>query len=290
MYTLEDAIEKAGLTEKAVVNGKLYLSRLNNKERVSVLGFLGQKIDGDNSYDSLSSIALALQGGNIEDMDRLSAPHGLALPVTGTNDLYVRQDFKDLYNTILGTFEGGRPYDPDVRKHVVVTGTSGIGKSAFLVYFAIRLLAESDDDNPPMLIFHTKRSERCFVFGGRSTVRSGNIEDFMPFLSLPDTWYLVDSSPDPVLDRAKTIISASPKTLSSEAQHYQDVDKRVSWRYYMAPWNLEELKTCRGSVAAFEVVPLEMLEELYLEIGGVPRYVLERPMTVCYGQNPLRFS
>ncbi|KAG0022275.1 hypothetical protein BGZ82_011068 [Podila clonocystis] len=279
-YTLKDAIEEAGLTQKAVVDGRSNLSRLNNKERVSLLAFIGQSIDRTNTFNSLSSIALALQGAIIEDMNRLSAPPSRTLPVVETNDLYVREAFKDLYDTILGTFEDGRPYDPDVRKHVVVTGTSGIGKSAFLVYFAIRLLAESDDDNPPMIIFHTKRKEQCFVFGGRSAVRYGNIEDFMPFLSLPDTWYLVDSSPDPVLAQAKTVISASPKTLTSDAQHYQDVDKRVSWRYYMAPWSLEELKTCRGSVAAFEVVPWEMLEELYLEIGGVPRYVLEAPMTV----------
>ncbi|KAG0079876.1 hypothetical protein BGZ90_001411, partial [Linnemannia elongata] len=85
-------------------------------------------------------------------------------------------------------------------------------------------------------------------------------------------------TPDPVLGRAKTVISASPKTLFSEAHQYQDVYKRVAWRYYMAPWSLEELKKCRISVVGFEVVPLEAVEELYSKIGGVPRYVLERPM------------
>ncbi|KAG0273941.1 hypothetical protein BGZ97_010591, partial [Linnemannia gamsii] len=138
----------------------------------------------------------------------------------------------------------------------------------------------SNDDNPPIIIFHTKRSAKCYVYGGLSTVRSGNIEDFEPFLSLPETWYFVDSSPDPILGRAKTVISASPKTLFSEAHQYHDVVKGVAWRYYMAPWSLEELIMCRTNVTSFQVVPLEALEDLYAKIGGVPRYVLERPMKI----------
>ncbi|KAK5796917.1 hypothetical protein F5H01DRAFT_418729 [Linnemannia elongata] len=246
----------------------------DNKERVSLLDFIGQAIDRTDTFYSMSSTALALQDTNMKNMDKLSAPRGILLPVVDTNDIYVREAYKDLYDTILGTFENNTPYTGnELKKHVIVTG-----KSAFLVYFAIRLLAESDNDNPPIIVFHTKRSAECYVFGGRSTVRSGNIEAFKPFLSLPDTWYFVDSTPDPVLGRAKTVISASPKTLFSEAHQYQDVDKRVAWRYYMAPWSLEELKKCRISVVGFEVVPLEAVEELYSKIGGVPRYVLERPM------------
>lgn len=289
-----EAIKAVGLESKAVVGDKIYLARLDNKERVLVLKGLGQSIQGDDSYDLLSRIAQELQGVSIKAMDKISAPSGTLLPVVGTNDLYVRQAYKDLYDTILGKFENKEnnvsPKSSAVQKHIVVTGTSGIGKSAFLVYFAIRLLAESDDVNPPMIIFHTKRSAECYVYGGCSEVRSGNIKDFRPFLRLPDTWYLVDSSPDPVLDRAKTVISASPKTLFSEAHQYQDVDKGVTWRHYMAPWNLEELKMCRSCVVGFEVVPLATMEELYSMIGGVPRYVLERPMKVCFGQNPLLFS
>ncbi|KAG0008273.1 hypothetical protein BGZ81_004183, partial [Podila clonocystis] len=120
-YKLKDAIEEAGLTQKAVIDGRSNLSRLDNKERVSVLSFMGQEIDETNSYDSLSSTACELQGANVQDMDRLSAPHGHGLPVVQTNDLYVRTAFKDLYDTILGKFEDSRPYDFDIRKHVLVT-------------------------------------------------------------------------------------------------------------------------------------------------------------------------
>ncbi|OAQ22601.1 hypothetical protein K457DRAFT_25897 [Linnemannia elongata AG-77] len=280
-HTLKDAIEEAGLTEKAVVDDQVYLSRLSRKERVSLLASIGQDIAGDDIFSSLSRTALELHGANIKDMDKISAPRGILLPVVGTSDLYVREAYKDLYDIIVDKFENNRPCTGnEVEKHIIVTGTSGIGKSAFLVYFAIRLLAESDNDNPPIIVFHTKQSAECYVFGGRSTVRSGNIEAFKPFLSLPDTWYFVDSSPDPILGRAKTVISASPKTLFSEARQFKDVEKEVTWRYYMAPWHLEELQKCWASVTSFEVVPLEAVKELYSKIGGVPRYVLRWPMKV----------
>ncbi|KAG0275869.1 hypothetical protein BGZ97_010199, partial [Linnemannia gamsii] len=185
-HSLEDAVEEAGLTDKAVVDGRVFLSRLDSRERVSLLDLIGQATIGDNSFTSLSSTARELHGVDIGAMDKLSAPHGSLLPIVGTNELFIRRAYEDLHDTILGKFENACTGN-ETQKHVVVTGTSGIGKSAFLVYLAIRLLAESDDDNPPIIIFHTKRSAECYVYGGLSTVRSGDIEDFKPFLNLPDT-------------------------------------------------------------------------------------------------------
>ncbi|KAF9943665.1 hypothetical protein BGZ72_003579, partial [Mortierella alpina] len=69
----------------------------------------------------------------------------------------------------------------------------------------------------------------------------------------------------------------SPRTLFTDDYQFKYVEKEVSWRYYMAPWDLEELKKCWTCVADFKVVPLEIVEELYARIGGVPRYVLQWP-------------
>ncbi|KAI8603153.1 hypothetical protein EDD21DRAFT_369903 [Dissophora ornata] len=270
--TLKRAIAAVNLTGQAVVKGGVDLSCLNNKQRVALLGVLGQDILITDYFSSLVMAAVELRNADIGELDEIKAPFGSKFPVVQAGDLYVRQTYKELYGDILKTFE------KIGEKRIVITGTSGIGKSVFLVYLVIRLLAESDDGNPPIIIFHTKESNICFAFGGYSTVRSGYLEDFAPFLTLPDTWYLVDSSPELVLNKARTVIAASPKTLFSGATRYQDVDKDVAWRYYMAPWSLEELTTCRSSVADFNVVPFEMMEELYSRIGGIPRYVLARPM------------
>ncbi|KAF9277785.1 hypothetical protein BGZ74_003258 [Mortierella antarctica] len=137
---LLDAIEAAGLSEKAVVNGRSALSRLDNNERVSVLKYLGRSISDDNTFNSLPRTALRLQGANIKDMDTISSPPLSRLPVVFTKDLYVRPAFEDLYGAILRNFKNNGPDDPELEEHVVVTGTSGIGKSAFLRAITTTLL------------------------------------------------------------------------------------------------------------------------------------------------------
>ncbi|KAF9406082.1 hypothetical protein BGZ76_006421, partial [Entomortierella beljakovae] len=110
-------------------------------------------------------------------------------------------------------------------------------------------------------------SSKCYVYTG-STVYTGNIEDFQEFLLLGETWYLVDSSENPILDqRAKTVISASLMTI---VEQYKEVDKEAPDYYHMAPWELEELEKCRVCVDSFNMVQNELMEELYCKLGGVP--------------------
>ncbi|KAF9370891.1 hypothetical protein BGX21_005360 [Mortierella sp. AD011] len=277
-----NAIELVGLTEKAVMDGRHNLSLLTGPELVSVLDKIGTEVSVISDYTTLSQTAATLRDSSFEDINLISSSVDTQLPVIGMRDLYVRQAYLDLYDVIDKKFNSTKRNYNNVKKHVAVTGTAGIGKSVFLVYFTIRILATSSENNPPIIIIQRKEDSRCFAFGGLETVREGDLKDFEPFLELPGTWYLVDSSPNPLLPAAKTIIAASPKTLYSEASNsYQDIDKRISWRYYMAPWTLEELEVCRKTVRAYEKrVSKTFLKELYNMIGGVPRYVLERPKDV----------
>ncbi|KAF9437087.1 hypothetical protein BGZ76_002053 [Entomortierella beljakovae] len=52
----------------------------------------------------------------------------------------------------------------------------------------------------------------------------------------------------------------------------------------MAPWELEELERLRTIVSGFHSVPPELLIDLYIKIGGVPRYVLETPALTLSGK------
>ncbi|KAF9177920.1 hypothetical protein BGZ51_008283, partial [Haplosporangium sp. Z 767] len=148
---LKDAIEKAGLTDKAVVNDQSDLSLLDSKERVSVLRFLGSSVENSSSFVSLFRTALAFRNSSFQDIEKLSTPSypRAAFPVVETKDLYVRQAYKDLYDEVSFKFQNS-PRNRH-QERVVVTGTSGIGKSAFLVYFTIRLLATGSDDNPSIV-------------------------------------------------------------------------------------------------------------------------------------------
>jgi hypothetical protein len=273
------AIEAAGLSDKAIKDDMADLLSLTNNELVLVLDNIGTKATKLSVYTSVSETAKALQNSKFQDVDLISSPEGTRFPVTNTRDLFVRQAFKDFYNEIDNEFgiEGVDEEDVEEDRQVTLSGTPGIGKSSFLIYFIIRVLATSGKDNPPIIIFQEKEGTNCYAFGGLSTVREGDYDDFKPFLELTKTWYLVDSSPIPRTPMARTIISASPKTLFSEESLYQEIAKRMEWIYYMAPWTEEELRLCRESVKAFNVVPEKFMLELYELIGGVPRYVLEKP-------------
>ncbi|KAF9425432.1 hypothetical protein BGZ76_003243, partial [Entomortierella beljakovae] len=138
--------------------------------------------------------------------------------LTNTDELFVRQGFKDLYDYIIRWIR--------LDKAFVVTGTAGIGKSSFLIYLAIRLLASSTNECPPVIIFQVKeKTSEYYALGGFETVRCGKLDDFKLFLDLPETWHLVDSSPEPILRKARTIFSVSPNTLNF--QGYRDVTKQV---------------------------------------------------------------
>ncbi|KAI8351411.1 hypothetical protein B0O80DRAFT_118020 [Mortierella sp. GBAus27b] len=260
-----------------------------------VLEHLGQSVIVNNKYFSLPKTAYALQkehadlqendadlskiGNYIQSLELLSAPPSNQFPIVDARDLYIRKEYKELYKKITTSFTDNPLSSKGNR--MIVTGTPGIGKSAFLVYFVVRLLAESDDGKPPIIVFQLKKSTMCYVYGGTSVVRKGDITVFEDLLDLPETWYLSDSSKTPLLGDSKSIMSASPKTLG---ETYQEATKEGPSYHYMAPWELDELEKCRSKITNFKVVKQEFLEKLYAKIGGIPRYVLQAP-SIELGRN-----
>ncbi|KAF9383571.1 hypothetical protein BGX21_001547 [Mortierella sp. AD011] len=267
--TIRKAIAEAGLK-----NGTRFLS-LNSKERVQVLSCLDRDEVGD-MFNSISETAHKLQesGDAVRDLDVLSCSD-TQFPVVGTNDLFVRQEYKELYDRIISRFT--LPTKCLRQNRLIVTGTSGIGKSAFLVYFAIRLLAESDENDPPIIVFHQKESRTCYVYGRMSVIYSTNILDVVFLLGLPETWYLVNSSEDPVLSCAKSIFSVSPKTLTTR---YKGVAKETPNYYHMSPWKLDELEQCRVKIRYFNRIEPDFMKALYSKNGGAPGYILQIPADV----------
>ncbi|KAF9085116.1 hypothetical protein BGX27_003549 [Mortierella sp. AM989] len=168
--TLLEAIDHARLSQRAVKDGVCNLTLLTNKEKISVLDYIGIRSTAVSPYNILFQTATTLRDLSFQDIDLISSPSKTILPVIGMRQLYVRQEYKDLYNEIDKKFNGS--VKEGVKKHMVVTGTEGIGKSVFLVYFTIRILATSSEDNPPIIIFQEKERSKCYAFGGLSTVRS----------------------------------------------------------------------------------------------------------------------
>ena len=82
-------------------------------------------------------------------------PQGKPFAVIGKPAIYVRDSYEDLYHLITDQASKGSDHK------FLVTGTSGIGKSCFLIYFLVRLLCEFRDVT---VIFQPIQSEVFYCF------------------------------------------------------------------------------------------------------------------------------
>ena len=185
---------------------------------------------------------------------------------------------------------------------ILLTGTPGIGKSTFLIYFIIRYLYEStiapdSSKNPAaafqndkrsvissgrirnVLIFQSANSDNEFyAFAGPNIVRKGTYFDFEAFFFLPTTWYLVDWKPQskPKSMPAATLFALSPT--SAQEDDFKDFEKRLAIRLCMPVWTYDELEECRRHV--YPKLSNKSLNYIYDRVGGVPRSCLEAPIEV----------
>ena len=159
---------------------------------------MGTHADSSQSFSALFALAQLRP-----TMTRIISSNSV-LPLIETKKLYVRESYTDLYKHIKQNLFQDNP----LMNRLVITGTSGIGKSAFLLYLILQLFVETTS-NSPIIIFH---SEKWHAFGGTTALRVGNREDFEPFLRLPDAWYLADSPSEPLTEdvTTRTLFSVSP--------------------------------------------------------------------------------
>ena len=188
--------------------------------------------------------------------------------------LFVRKCYHELYAVVTKP-----PTKPIQSIRILLTGTPGIGKSTFLIYFVIRYLYESTRDpnsNQDVLIFQPAQLENTFyAFAGQNIVRKGTYSDFEAFFFLPTTWYLVDWKPKPRPQSmpARTLFALSPNSIRDE--EFSDFEKVVHKSFCMPVWTYDELERCRLRV--FPELSDRSLKYIYTRVGGVPRSCLEAP-------------
>ena len=138
---LVGAIAQAGLEAKATRNGHPSLSPLDSSEKIRVLRLLGDPAP-DSPFTALFNLACDFRkpGYKIPDSITSSSP----FPIIDNQSLYVRESYKALYD-IIRTALSNRP-------KICVIGTSGIGKSTFLLYFVLRLLGQGTGDGPIVIL------------------------------------------------------------------------------------------------------------------------------------------
>jgi hypothetical protein len=280
--------EELGLA-KAVKNGVFSLSILDSEERILLLSRLGQEPQGQDPFRSLfdilsisdkkintasgssgSSRDMPLEDDGTKDdtLDQWISHDDLRFPVIGEASLFVRRSYRDLYKIISGLY--GSEYDT----RILLSGTSGMGKSTFLLYFLIRFLNEFDNG---IVVFHPQ-GENQFPYYAftKHFVRGVTGMEIFGFFHLKETVYLADGRLDANVVPAFSIAALSPKSLTTAAQQaFQTYEKRCTDIFYMPPWSLEELETLRAKIFAY--IKPEFLQEFFAHVGGVPRYTLQMP-------------
>ncbi|CAB4384342.1 unnamed protein product [Rhizophagus irregularis] len=203
-------------------------------------------------------------------------PEDKLLAVIEKPAMYVRESYEDLRYRLIELASRG----PKNTKHkFLVTGTSGVGKSCFLIYFLILHLCEQDVP----IIFQSHKNKEVFYCFENLNLSSGSYKDFSTHWNSSETWYLADGIISPELVSAKTVIALSPKGVAKDK--FQEIDKDIVKKFNMSPWTLGELSFCREHV--FPEVPQDIMQELYYKAGGVPRYVFRRvEISLHYGSDP----
>ncbi|CAI2180472.1 4112_t:CDS:2 [Funneliformis geosporum] len=200
-------------------------------------------------------------------------PQEKPLAVIKKPAIYVRESYEELYHLMIDQASKSSDHK------FLVTGTSGIGKSCFLIYFLIQLLCESEN---PTIIFQPVQSEDFYCFEDLY-LSFGRYDDFSAHFQSSETWYLADGILSPKLVPAKTVVALSPKGVVKD--EFQEFGKDLVQTFYMSPWSLEELSFCRKYV--FSDVPEDIMLALYDKAGGVPRYVFRRvEISLKYNLDP----
>ena len=173
--------------------------------------------------------------------------------------LYVRECYTRFYDYILKTFES-----TDIEL-ITLTGTPGIGKSIFYLYFFHRFRRENPEKTIVVASFYKSRQlKQCFyTCPGKSQLVSS---DKIP--EIDSALYLYDGAPFGEPPCGKMVAFASP--------HYDWIDAIQKNQYhttmYLPFWNLEEL------LDANEVLNIGLdsstIRRRYNYFGGVARYCL----------------
>jgi len=146
--------------------------------------------------------------------------------------------------------------------NLIILGTPGIGKTYF-GYFILLHLARL---GATVIYESALQKEYMYLFTPDDIV-VGNRAQFGSLLSSASTFYIADGL-QPVSYAARTILLTS---LRRDIWH--QFSKTSCTMRYMPVWSSEEIFNCRSLL--FDSLDCKLVERLYLQWGGIARYVLK---------------
>ena len=164
-----------------------------------------------------------------------SVPYGLPMCYKYQGErFYVRSCFSEYYEMIVSILTG-QALDPLRINYITVTGTPGIGKSVFYIYFFQRWMRENRGSVIVTASFTRDRKlKSCRVF--MNSLSEGEKRSTIP--DIDGALYLYDGAPDVEPDEAKMVCFTSPniswlRSVRRSAEHR---------KLFMPPWALDELQ------------------------------------------------
>ena len=174
---------------------------------------------------------------------------------------YVRECYKQIADIMLQK-------KPPVMS---LLGSSGIGKSNFMIYLAWRRFHDKELSKFPVFLHHQDVIYHFKMGEEPKEVDAKNVR-----LAPKEALYIMDADIDVehgVSCQSLWIISGrNPGTASSNTEHFK-IAARVSGEFFMPPWTLEEM--LNETIMDLHKVKKEVVEERFAVFGGTARLVLE---------------
>ena len=206
---------------------------------------------------------------------------GLKYPSDG---IYVRQAYKDIADLIL---EEASKHDDGEEVRMILSGTSGIGKSFFIRLLIWKLLHPPHGvDVPDTIVWRNKQAgtKGCLYHLGHFYM----IDDIVKFIAsnacgeLVDkrnAWIIYDGDAPQDSNICRTLVISSPGNLFKDAPHVKQFRKSAFFRVYLPVWSLDELLMVATRIHGATEENRNDIVERYKRFGGVARYVLQDGFT-----------
>ena len=180
-----------------------------------------------------------------------------------SQSIFIRPCYKKLYEMMEKKLQ--------TENNVILTGTPGIGKSYFALYW---LFLAVKNQRTVLYEEGPKSSRNCYLWSRGEQLVSEAEEnpclEFSGYLKDPKVLHLVDSRRNPRSNmNCQTIVFSSPRE-----ENFHDFWKLGAVMFFMPLWSLDELEECRGRIYEDKLPQVYMTTAIGM-FGRVPRYALQ---------------
>ena len=189
----------------------------------------------------------------------------LAINLKVSPKIFVRDCYTELWNEF-------RSYEtkqkaimknhPERIPHIYLTGTPGIGKTAFLVYMIQLLLTQNRQ-----VLFGSGVLDNFLFWGPKKKFKMVYEKDLGQYTSRSDITFLMDSRDFPATT-GTIIVCSSPR--AGIAGQYRKTAKKL----FMPVWRWEEIQDLYSGVYT-DLISENHLAARFFLLGGIPRYLFD---------------